>query len=73
LKKLSRLFFAVALSALALLPTLVEARPPGVYYVCVESCLECWNYPGPCPNAYCEELVFGCEETFGIACHCNSY
>ena len=71
MKKLTGLFFALAVSALALLPTPADAYT-GVYFVCVDSCLQCWR-SGPCPSSYCVELNSGCEETYGIACHCYSY
>lgn len=74
LKKLARLVvLALAFSASALLPTPAKASPPGFYYVCVDTCIDCFRSWATCQNGFCEELVFGCEETSGIACRCSSY
>jgi hypothetical protein len=71
MRKLIRLAFAFAVAALALLSHSAHAFGAGGYYVCVNDCYtEC---PAYCYNWICEDLVDGCEETSGIACHCYSF
>lgn len=65
MRKLTRLFFAAGLAALALLPMRAGAGPRP-YYVCVSDCREC---PAYCYWWICEDTLF-CEETGGIACRC---